>query len=373
MAIDLSKFDFSISPTAGASAQLRSGSGASRSIPAYTPPVPSAPKPSSGGGSSSGGMQVGGWYGGRQWDGSRLGNPGEVIVGGGGGSSNSGGGGYEIPSGPSDEELNAMYEPLFNSLNEQMGVNNQTAQAQQQLIQNSLTNKKGTLATNKQATLDDISAQQEELGVNARSALSEALRAYQGLQQQSMARFGRQSSAGAAVGELVQQEFMRNQGKTFSDLNREEAALGRERVKAQVFYDDTLKTYELEADSQLEGVARWLRESVAQVNSQRGQLESERAAKKMDILQRAKDFAAEINNRRVAAQEQLNQWKQQQDYSFNQQLQLNKQNRYQMPDDAISAPQSSELSAQATSPQFSILNQLRARTNEEDDLDFLTE
>lgn len=75
---------------------------------------------------------------------------------------------------------------------------------------------------------DSLSSQGVSLQKSGQSAYSEALRNLNGLFQTMASRFGAGSSTGGAAGEIIGQEFLRNQGKMRESLTQGEQALAQE-------------------------------------------------------------------------------------------------------------------------------------------------
>lgn len=311
MPLDLSLFDWS-TPTAASSAQLRTSGGASRDIPAYVPPAPTpapAPKPASNNtGSSSSGYQVGGWYDGRQWDGNRFGAPGEVIVGGNSGGSSGG------SSGPSLDdqlrrEIDSQYSNTMNYLSQlESNANSDYTSAldmTKQSFDQAKTHSQQTYAQNQKV----YDTNQDEVNRATKSALSDAVRAYNALAQQRISRFGGGSSAGEAVGELANQEYFRQQGgiQETSLRNSREIQAARENLALiQKQFEDNL---ELEYQNEMSGLKKELNNTLARIQGMRVETENAKSQMRLSAIQdninRARNVQLSFIERGLAAREAI--------------------------------------------------------------------
>lgn len=318
--------------------------------------------------SSTPNYQVGGWYDGRQWDGSRLGNPGEVIVGnnsaGSQNSSSNSNSGYSIPSGPSDAELDAIYNPLISALDSQIGTARESAEGQKKLATQYRDDQLSNLGTKKEQELTTLEGQQDEFQGNLRSALEDAVRSYKALDQQARSRFGAGSSAGEAVGELARQEFFRNQGSLQKEEVRELGKIRQAKTAINLFFVEEEQRLNRDAQTRLTQIEDALRDTINGINTQRAGLESDRASKRLQALQQARVDAAQIQNQLLSEKRALDTWKTQQDYLLKQNLEQVSAQNYQFDPNAISQPTTSEISS-ATPSQGSgySINQLSYNPN----------
>lgn len=273
--------------------------GASRDIPPYVPPTNNNTS-SSGGGSapktnSNSNYQIGGWYDGRQWDGSRFGNPGEVIVGNNSGGNSGGGGGNSVDQRFLDE-INNMFSSSMNYLGQLEG--NARSDYDQSVAQTgkaydlALQNSQQSYALNQQA----LGQNQTDLDNSKRSALAEAIRAYNALAQQRISRFGGGSSAGEAVGELANQEYFRQQGQTEQAFMREANKLKMqmsEIAMKQKQYEDYL---ELDKQNQLTELKKELNNTLSKIQMERNATEQAKSQMRINVIQDSMNRARQIND-----------------------------------------------------------------------------
>ena len=295
--------DFSTSPTAASSAQLKpapkpapkpqssGGGGGGGGGGSWGGTPTSKTTTTSSGGSSGGGYAVGGWYNGRQWDGSRFGAPGEIIVGGGG---NSGGGDSGGGDNGWDSQLDAIYNGYLSSL-DQMASNANTTFGEQEKQLNDQVNTQSTqLDTQKGQLLDDTQTSENRYNDTLRSAYEDAVRSYNALAQQARARFGRGSSAGGAVGELAQQEFFRQQGQLQQKGVQGAEDFGKERIKINTYITDQLNQLTLYKNQAMDQLRQSLRDQLASIDAKKTEVQSNKARDKMALLQQAVSTAQSI-------------------------------------------------------------------------------
>lgn len=158
-----------------------------------------------------------------------------------------------------------------------------------------------------QQNLTALGDNETELGQSRRSALNEAIASYNALDQARQSRFGGGSSAGGAVGELARKEFFRQQGgietqfmNQVRDLTRQKSALSLQQKQ----YEDT---NELQKQEALSALKSELNQKLAQIQASRGEIESAKAAMRMNVIQdsinRAQSIQLAFNERAASIRE----------------------------------------------------------------------
>ncbi len=317
--------------------------------PIVTQPAVLGNSTSSSGGSGSSGnnYQVGGWYGGRQWDGSRFGNPGEVIV---GGSSNNS---QNFSSTPSMDgavstpqiDYDALFQPGFQALQDQEKYLQDV-----EFPQASADIEKNRLKLNSELTDYETSAKTQTeadktaLTTSRDSALSDAVKSYNALRQQRNARFGSASSAGEAVGELAQQEFFRSQGNIQGTYQEQMGQIMQKASSLYTFLTKKKTEIDTEAQNLLTQARNELTKRLMDISAQKGMLEQAKSQAKIQALNDAINFSRNINQMKIAAQLELDTWKQQQEevlktnwQQLNQQA-INTNIGYEDPGYSVTAP-----------------------------------
>jgi hypothetical protein len=141
-----------------------------------------------------------------------------------------------------------------------------------------------------------LTEQGRRLAQSVRSAYSDALRSYNNLIQQGMARFGAGSSAGPAVQELVNQEFMRSRSRLGETAMQGEQQMAQEWTK--------LGNYVSQKKTELD---QWKRNAVQQINDnfrnamgeiamRRGEIEANKTNARIAALQNAVAMARQVES-----------------------------------------------------------------------------
>lgn len=306
--------------------------GASRDIPAYTPPTNNNTNNSDGGSApktnSNSNYQIGGWYDGRQWDGNRFGNPGEVIVGGNSGG-NSGGGGGGNPDQAWLDEINNQFNNTMNFLNQQEGNVRSEYDSSVNLSNKSFDQALNQSQQGYQQNVKALEANEIELQQQYRSALENAIRARNTLEQQRLSRFGGGSSAGGAVSELIGQETQRQMGgieQTYINQARTIKQGMENLALTQKQYEDQLG---LQKESALQELKAQLNSRLGQIQVARGEAESGKSQARLSVIQQSIDRARNIqdyfNQRAMAIREAVYEKQAELSGNYNQLLALAEQ------------------------------------------------
>lgn len=237
-----------------------------------------------------------------------------------------------MPTGPSSSEIDSLYNPSMNYLNQTEGVvrsdyQNVLSQADRdfQVLQNQLT-------SGKQANIATIGETQVKAGQVKDDALSAARRLYDELRRGYQQRFGGTTSAGQAASEISSVEQQRQQGQTqrsYGDTIRETE---QQKVKVEKDYQDGLFQLEQNKQSAISQAYSDFQNKLLQISNNRSQIESAKANAKLDALQQLRNQVFEIQTESYQYQRALDQQKQQatstlQNYlnQFGEQAQLSQQ------------------------------------------------
>lgn len=197
-------------------------------------------------------------------------------------------------SNPWENEISNAYGPALSALNdlERMLGQNKT----ENLSGVGLTYGEGQAAIgNEQKELEgNLSTQNQNLETGLQSALAEAVRYYNGLKQQSMARFGQGSSTGGAVSELAYQEFLRNSGKLQNSFAQGSAQLAQEGVKLQNYISTKLSSLDQWKREAVSRINENFSNQIAQIGARRGEIEVNKTNAKLQALQTAMQNAKNV-------------------------------------------------------------------------------
>lgn len=281
-------------------------------IPTSTPSIPSNNV-----GSSSTNYLQGGWYpvgaGGKAmqfWNGSFYDSPQQ------GNNSSSSDTSYQAPS----IDFDSLYAPQFQALDAAANTANENFGLASQDVERS-----------KQSQLNDVQTEQDKAQAyfndatdranrNKTSAYNDAVRYFNALAQQSTSRFGRGSSAGQAVGEIANQEFVRNQGnieQSYADIQKELEGKWQDAVKT---YSSTRMKIDEWAATQISSLKQNLNTQLVQIQMSRAQTESDKTAKRLEVLDRARQEMNAINLQKSQQADALKTWITQQQFLIQNQL-----------------------------------------------------
>lgn len=232
------------------------------------------------------------------------------------------------PQGPSDQEINDIYNPSMNYLNQAEGqlrtdYGNVLSQAERdfKILETQL-------GTNKETNLGLIGETENKATQTRDSALSAARRLYDELRRGYQQRFGGATSAGQAASEISSVEQQRQMGQTqqtYGDTVRQieaqKATLEKEFQNSVTRLQENKMTAMQQAQSEFQN-------KLLAINNNRTQLESAKAQTRLDALQQLRNSVYQIHlqtfefERALAQQKQMAEAELQNTYSrFGQQAQ----------------------------------------------------
>lgn len=216
----------------------------------------------------------------------------------------------QASQGPSEEELNALYNPAMEYLNQAestlrgqlpttLDLLGQQAQTSQGLLKNQLTSAQSQLGE-----------QQTQATQRKEDAISAARRLFSELQMANQQRFGGASSAGLAASELQGRELMRNRSTIGQDYNTAARQIEASKLDVENQYQSGLQQIEDRKQQAINEVNADFQSKLLEINSQRASTQQAKAAARLELLQQARDRVFQINL---------------QDFNFKQQLAAQKQ------------------------------------------------
>lgn len=216
----------------------------------------------------------------------------QATGGAGKGGSQGGGGGQDLASMISD-----MYAPALAALQQIEGTLAGSRDTSLSNTEKDFEEGRGTISREQKELEESLGSQSRQLEKSGQSAFAEATRNLNSLFQSLASRFGAGSSAGLAGGELIGQEFVRNQGKMREQLEQGRQSIAMETTK--------MKNYIADKSSQLE---KWKRDAVSKINEnfqnamneiamRRGDVEANKTRDRIAALQDSVNRAKEIENR----------------------------------------------------------------------------
>ncbi len=219
-------------------------------------------------------------YGGNTW----KGNPGQ-------GWTLQGPSGGGAPQGP---DLNSIYDPAMQSLNAiEQNYRNQLPGALQS-IEASYGQGSNELDQNLAAQNALLGNQATNVGTAKANALAQARQLYVELSQRNAAMFGSRSSAGPAAQELLGRATTQQFGNVETGAQSSMAAIDAEKRRILDFTNVQKDKFALAKADALRQTNNDFTNKLAEINSQRGALESAKATARVQALEAARAATAQI-------------------------------------------------------------------------------
>ncbi len=252
-------------------------------------PTPTQPAQSTGGQPTSPGTNVNEFRNGWRWDGKNWQPP-------------EGQGGQ---SGPSEADLNAVYQPSMDYLNQAEGnlradlpnVLNAAQQAYETAIQE--------LTGNKQKNTTTITNNQVAAGQQKEDALAAARRLYSQLRMGYQQRFGGSSSAGQAASELSSVEQQRQMGQTTRQYQDTVNQINQQKLQLDTDYQTGQMKLQQSKDQAVATAQSDFQNKLLSISQNRAQIESAKAQARLDALQTLRNQVFSINQQNAQFQQAL--------------------------------------------------------------------
>lgn len=228
-----------------------------------------------------------------------------------GGTSSSGGNG----TGVSNQDLDSIFNPAFDSLNAQEdNLKNVDFPAAQAQIDQSTNELKSNLDTNKQQADQEFATQSSDLSSEKQSAFDQALQSYKQLQQKAGALYGGQSSAGGAANDILNQTYLQQQGGIEQNYAKTQRDLVNHQATVTQFVVSEKARLDQEHELQIKQANQQLKDALLQVEMSRNMLNSQKEAAKVDLVKQTVAQMQQYDAAKFTAQLNLDTWKKQQQY-----------------------------------------------------------
>lgn len=202
-------------------------------------------------------------------------------------------------------QISDAYAPALAALDQAMGVVNEGANSQTDSINRNY----DSSFANANTELDTLNRQtgqrQSDFNQTLKSAYDQAIRAYNALQQKAQAKYGGGSSAGAAYGELANQEFYRQQGNVQSEGVKGEREFANEfsNISNYIAQKKTdLDNWKKDAIGQIQ---QNLKQSLLDISMRRGDIEANKTKDKIAALNSAVQNVQNLQNANTQFLQQL--------------------------------------------------------------------
>ncbi|MCK9371238.1 hypothetical protein M0R04_15100 [Candidatus Dojkabacteria bacterium] len=215
---------------------------------------------------------------------------------------------YQAPSGDngvSASDISDAYAPAIAALQGYIDAANTGATEDTTNLNTRVANQSGQLDVQQGELLGDTAIEQNKFNDSLRSALEDAIRAYNALAQQGNARFGRGNSAGGAVGELASQEFFRQQGAVGKQQTSGDLQFEGERTKIKNFVAKGKQDLDMYKNEAITEIQKGLRETLADIESRKGDIETNKTRDRIAALQNAKETAQRVSEANTTFRQNL--------------------------------------------------------------------
>lgn len=210
----------------------------------------------------------------------------------------------QAQSGPSEEEINALYQPSLNYLGQaESQLRSQFPQFQQEAEALYGANR-GQLESQRGSALGQVEQGKQQAQRKTEDVISASRRLFQELQQANRQRFGG-SAAGQFASEIQGREFQSNRSDVQRDLNQTLAALQQQATNIDTDFSARIQQLEAQKMQSLNDANRQFQDRLLEINRQRGELETNKAQMRLAELQTLRDRIYQINLQQFQFQQQL--------------------------------------------------------------------
>lgn len=193
-----------------------------------------------------------------------------------------------------DQLIEDLYNQGISVLNDQEAQVRAGNEADVQSLNNQYNQQSRSIANEQTQYNQEYDTQEKKYNDTIKTALNQAITAYNALQQQQRTRFGLGSSAGQAVGELAQQEYFRQQGNIQNKQAEGSLQFQQERDKIKQYIGEkTTKLDEWKTDA-LNQLRVELGNKLNEIASRKYDLAQNKTRDKMNILESVRQQALQI-------------------------------------------------------------------------------
>ena len=198
-------------------------------------------------------------------------------------------------SGYQEPNMDAMYSGAFNALNQQEATLQPEYQTQLTGIENTYGQQKAGAEATQSQKLGEYGQQRTTEQGRTKSAIAEARRLAAESMQGIQSKFGGSTSAGGAYSEILGSQASRNIATNQAALQQTLSQIGQDESNVRLQTTNYLNELEQNTNLAKEKARNWLQQSLAQIATARGTLESEKANKRVEYLNQYNQTLQSIN------------------------------------------------------------------------------
>lgn len=207
--------------------------------------------------------------------------------------------------------IDQAYNPQYNTLNSNESALNESKTSALQEAEDAYKLQQGLAS----GQLGTAQSQLGEIGVKGQSAyesaLAQARSVYDQLQRGYQQRFGGSSSAGQAATEIGNVERLKQQGQSYKQLQDVNRQVEMGKQEAQKTYDQNLLQLEQNKKSAIREVTREFNDRLRQIAASRDMIDSAKANAKLAALQGLRQQVLQVQQQETSFRQQLEMQKQQ--------------------------------------------------------------
>lgn len=211
-------------------------------------------------------------------------------------NTNTGSNPFDIqPQGPSQEEIDAQFAPIFDVLNQAEGnLRGQQpgliAEAEAQAAAS-----RGLLESGRESQNELLGKQENRVQRTGQSQTAEQRRTLQELTQANQQRFGGASSAGLAASELQGREFQRNRFQIQQTVQEGLQQINQRRQDVEREFQNGVQQLQVNTQRAINDLNRRFQDKLLEINARRGETENSRQQARLGALQDLRNQAYQIN------------------------------------------------------------------------------
>lgn len=202
-------------------------------------------------------------------------------------------------------DISDAYAPALQAIAEAENALRGNASAQEESVGRNYQSSLDQTNTESAQLKTETSQRQDQFNKQLRSAYENAVRAYNALNQQKIAKFGGGSSAGGAVGELAQQEYFKQQGNINDQQSQGDLQFSGEFSKIGSYIGKKLTDLDNWKKDTMSQIQQNLSSALAEISARRGDVESNKTRDKLALLQSARDRVAAVQDANRSFMQQL--------------------------------------------------------------------
>lgn len=198
-----------------------------------------------------------------------------------------------VPATTPTVDLDALFRPIDELYNGLSSTANKNATTDYGTIGSEYTNEKGKIESEEKTLGQENDLNESNFRNSVKSALQEAVRYYNALQQKKNVMYGANSMVGQAMTDIGNQEFLRQQGNINTQSLQGEQQLGLQRSKTSDYIKGKLgdlNTWRKKADAEVD---KQLKQTLANISNSRV---ADKRQAQMDALYDARSKKAALDN-----------------------------------------------------------------------------